>query len=444
MKWLHYFNVPSYNLDHHMKKALLYILLALGIWSCNDADESVFSESTDVRLTKLLTTYQDQLTGATDGWNGVMQTQSGGSYGFYMKFDAQNRVNMFSDFTQASASNAKESSYRLKAMQTPTLIFDTYSYLHVLADPNGSVNGGNDGEGLLSDFEFSIFPDSISADRMVFVGRKSNSKLVLTRASSAQATAYQNGDMGRSLAFANISKFKSYFKRFVIGNVAYEIFADQMGRSMIINWLEGSTVRTHETTFYYTASGVELEKPLVNGGSTISGFRNVAWDAVKGEINFTVDGTRGTITSASAPLGVDRGAFTRFRNAAVDLGSYWYSTSAITVEGEADAYGLTQTPNFMMMLFFPEYGVSGNSTYEAFAVFDGDNLMGPAIVPSYNASTGKVTFRILGTFGQNAEINATLGAFIAESNGFYFYQISEKSFDMVSAKDGRSWINWKL
>lgn len=427
-----------------MKKALLYILLAVGIWSCNDSDESVFSESTDVRLNKLLTTYQDQLTGATDGWNGVMYTGSGGSYGFYMKFDAQNRVNMFSDFSSAAASKSKESSYRLKALQTPTLIFDTYSYLHVLADPNGNVNGGNDGEGLLSDFEFAIFPDSISADRMVFIGRKNNSTLVLTRASSVEATAYQNGDMGRSLAFANISKFKSYFKRFVVGNVTYEIFADQMGRNMIINWLEGTTIRSHETTFYYTSSGVALEIPLVNGTNTISGFSNLEWDAVKGEINFTLNGSRGAITSAAAPLGVDRGAFTRFRNTAIDLGSYWYSTSAITVEGKEDAYGLTQTPNFAMMLFFPEYGVSGNTTYETFAVFDGSSLMGPAIVPSLNASTGKVTFRILGTFGNNETINATLAAFIAEPNGFYFYQVSERNFDMVSAKDGRSWINWQL
>ena len=46
---------------------------------------------------------------------------------------------MFSDFDSTSAVTLQESSYRLKAEQQPTLIFDTYSYVHVLADPNEAV-----------------------------------------------------------------------------------------------------------------------------------------------------------------------------------------------------------------------------------------------------------------------------------------------------------------
>ena len=125
-----------------------------------------------MRLNAALASYEKQLVEAPYGWNAVIYPGGGGSYGFYFKFDDKNRVTMYSDFSDASAAKPKESSYRLKAMQTPSLIFDTYSYLHVLADPDRSVNNGELGEGLLSDFEFSIYGDSLTADRMAFVGRK--------------------------------------------------------------------------------------------------------------------------------------------------------------------------------------------------------------------------------------------------------------------------------
>ena len=109
-----------------MKKSILYLLfLASGFYSCQNADDSVFEESADVRLNKALASYEKQLVDAPYGWNAVMYPAGGGSYGFYFKFDNKNRVIMYSDFAATSASTAKESSYRLKAMQTPSLIFDT-------------------------------------------------------------------------------------------------------------------------------------------------------------------------------------------------------------------------------------------------------------------------------------------------------------------------------
>ncbi len=53
----------------------------------------------------------------------------------------------------------KESGYRLKATQRPSLIFDTYSYIHAAADPDPNVsfsptNSGGYGWG--TDFDFSF------------------------------------------------------------------------------------------------------------------------------------------------------------------------------------------------------------------------------------------------------------------------------------------------
>ncbi len=140
-----------------MKNLLIILfLLIAAISSCKKEDKSVFDKSPDERLNEKLAEYQGQLSSAQNGWKGLLRTDSGrgSTHSFYFKFNNTNRVVMLSDFDSLSAVTLKESSYRLKALQQPSLIFDTYSYLHVLSDPDPRVNGGVTGAGLLSDFEF--------------------------------------------------------------------------------------------------------------------------------------------------------------------------------------------------------------------------------------------------------------------------------------------------
>ena len=84
---------------------------------------------------KLWTQYGSALTGSATGWNATIKTGTGGIFHFHFRFNESNRVFMYADINLETATTAKESSYRLKALQTPALIFDTYSYLHILADP---------------------------------------------------------------------------------------------------------------------------------------------------------------------------------------------------------------------------------------------------------------------------------------------------------------------
>ncbi|HRO71158.1 MAG TPA: DUF4302 domain-containing protein, partial [Chitinophagaceae bacterium] len=79
---------------------------------------------------------------------------------------------------------------------------DTYSYLHVLSDPDATVNGGSFGAGLLSDFEFYF--DSASADTVRLVGRVNGSRLTLIRATAAEENAYLNGQLVAGLSINNI------------------------------------------------------------------------------------------------------------------------------------------------------------------------------------------------------------------------------------------------
>ncbi|HWV30322.1 MAG TPA: DUF4302 domain-containing protein [Dyadobacter sp.] len=434
-----------------MKRSFLYLLfLTTAFFSCENKDDTVFEESADVRLNAALASYEKQLVEAPYGWNAVIYPGGGGSYGFYFKFDDKNRVTMYSDFSDASAAKSKESSYRLKAMQTPSLIFDTYSYLHVLADPDEEVNGGERGEGLLSDFEFSIYGDSVTADRMAFVGRKNQSRLVLTKATQAQATAYGNGDLAKAIVFNNIAKYIPYFKRVTLGANTYEITVNQRSRTLSLTWLNGNVPKTFSTKYYFTPTGVAFVSPLINGSQTITGFGNITWNANSTQLSFSGGGASGVVVSAIKPISVDLAAAKRWWQAPVESGGDWRSANGFHVNGVDDAFKVNDLEYKGLSYAFYMYAPAFNSRYDAFApiFYDEDGIYleyghAPA-KPNFTAD-GRVVFTEFGAFGEiptggAAEKSANL---LFDPSGFYLIQTSDETYDMVSAKDAKSWITWE-
>ncbi|WP_342088831.1 DUF4302 domain-containing protein [Dyadobacter sp. OTU695] len=435
-----------------MKRSLLYLLfLTTVFFSCENKDDTVFEESADVRLNAALASYEKQLVEAPYGWNAVIFPGGGGSYGFYFKFDDKNRVTMYSDFSDASAAKPKESSYRLKAMQTPSLIFDTYSYLHVLADPDNEVNGGTLGEGLLSDFEFSIYGDSITADRMAFVGRKNQSRLVLTKATQAQATAYGNGDMAKVLVFNNIAKYIPYFKRVTLGANTYEITVSQSNRTISLTWLNGNVPKTFSTKYYFTTAGVSFVSRLVNGSQTITGFSNITWNTNSTQVGFSGGGASGVVVSAIKPISVDLAAARRWWQAPVESGGDWRSENGFHVNGVDDAFKVKDLKDEEGRPYgFYMYAPAFNARYDAFApiFYDEDGIYldyghAPA-KPTFTAD-GRVIFTPVGEFGvipkgSGAEKSGDL---LYDASGFYLIQTSDETYDMVSAKDAKAWISWQ-
>ena len=189
-----------------MKKIAIYILsVTLCLAACRK-DDPVFDQSPDERINKTLSDYQAALVSSPTGWKATIVPGSGGIYHFYFRFNNENRVFMYSDFDTVTAKHQKESSYRLKALQQPTLIFDTYSYLHLLADPDAAVNGGSYGSGLLSDFEFSL--DTLYADSIILSGKMNNTKLKLEKASQQELDEWQNGEWADALSFINVAGIK--------------------------------------------------------------------------------------------------------------------------------------------------------------------------------------------------------------------------------------------
>lgn len=145
-----------------MKNKLIYLFAAvLMLTACDLKEDHTFDISPDERLGAILDEYNNALVSSPNGWILSLDTNAGG-YQLYMNFNDQGRVMMLSDqeatFANAtgSATTPKESSYIVRGLQMPSLLFDTYNYLHMLCDPAGSENGGSNGTGLGTDFEFDI------------------------------------------------------------------------------------------------------------------------------------------------------------------------------------------------------------------------------------------------------------------------------------------------
>ncbi|THU39279.1 DUF4302 domain-containing protein [Niastella caeni] len=436
-----------------MKKLFIYTVAAIiGFYGCNKKSDDAFDKSPDERLNETLATYQSALVGAQYGWKGLIYPAGldGGVVGFYFKFNEGNRVEMFSDFNAASAVTPMTASYRLKALQQPALLFDTYSYVHVLADPDRAVNGGNYGDGLKSDFEFAI--DGISGDTVKLTGRFNGSKAILVKATQQEAQNYYDKKYANRL-FSNISNYITYFKRLVVGSTQYEIKVNQSTRTITFTWVDGNgNVHTFTTGYYYTADGIALSPAFNDGSTTISAFNNIAWNGSTTTMTFTVNGTSSSIIGSGQPIKVDLDAPRRWWQYAIDQDGYWISLQGFHVNGVDDAYGVTRTTNFYFMLYWPQYGTSGGIAYD---VVGNVKLVNNSLTLPYGlgyrppnfTTDGRISFPYLGSLGTVTAADSVAVARtriqFAETSGYYLVRTDSTTYDMVSAKDGKAWITWE-
>lgn len=170
-----------------MKKYLLFIIvLSIGATACNkdNNDSSVFGKTPDERLTSELADYQSKLVASPYGWVATVlpdPQENNTIYPFWFRFTDSNRVT--SRWKELPAS---VSSYRLKVLQRPELIFDTYSYLHQLSNPEPwTLPNTVAGKGLSSDFEFEII--SASVDSFILKGKYHGTDMKLTKAAKGDS-----------------------------------------------------------------------------------------------------------------------------------------------------------------------------------------------------------------------------------------------------------------
>jgi hypothetical protein len=150
-------------------------------------DKYLLGASPDERLEAQIKEYKDVLVGSPYGWLVAVGTKNlgakGGAYRLWMKFYPNDRVRMCMDLDNASATTVVESSYRIRAMQYPTLMFDTYNYIHRLADPDPATGLGDPATvtGLQSDYDISL-TGNINSDDFTAEGRFNHCPFIFTKA----------------------------------------------------------------------------------------------------------------------------------------------------------------------------------------------------------------------------------------------------------------------
>ena len=435
-----------------MKKIVLYYLLAITlVASCRRDDDHVFDKSPDERINETLKVYQTALSSSTYGWNATLVTGGGSSFRFYFSFNDSNRVLMYSDFDSSSASAIKESSYRLKALQQPALIFDTYSYIHILSDPDASVNGGSYGEGLKSDFEFRI--DTVTADSISLTGRVNGSKMVLRKATQADRAVWDSKQvMNGVISFRNYFKFLKYWKRLNYGSTQYDLMFDTIVRNVTVSWKAGGLTQSVTRGYYYWANGVYFTDPVVNGSVTVPGFSIQSFDAGTQTMNVTVNGSAATITGYDVPLNPDVAvAARRWSEVSLNSDYYWISIDGFHVNGVNDAYNIKSLKTDSSEYYYLLYKSNTNgldafipifldtvkntliATYGSWFQMKTNNSGGRAIFNEYDTRTTPYP-----ASGPAADTRNQM----KQANGYYFAQTSSYSYDMVSAADSKVWLTW--
>lgn len=434
-----------------MNKNLLYFLLAITlVASCRKNDDHVFDKSPDERINEALASYQKTLSGSTYGWNGNLVTGGGGFYRFYFSFNDSNRVQMYSDWDSTTATVIKESSYRLKALQQPSLIFDTYSYIHILSDPDASVNNGQYGIGLKSDFEFRI--DTVTADSILLTGRLNGSKMTLRKAAQADRNVWASKQVTNGVVnFRNFNKFLLYFKRLTYAGTQYELQFDSLDKKVTVSWTSGASTNSVTRGYYFWSNGVYFTDPIVNGAASIPGFSITGFNAGSQVMNVTVNGTAATISAFSTPINPDvKNTANRWWSYGAASDYYWISFDGFHSNGVDDAYNIKSLKNDSAKFYFLLYKPNTNGVDAFFTIYrdTADNSLdvesGSWVTMNITTSSGRARFSeyqvrsVWPTTGPAADTRTQM----FNASGYYFVQTSAITYDMVSIADAKVWATW--
>jgi hypothetical protein len=220
----------------------------------------------------LLSEYKNQLTSSANGWEAYLFPGLGGGFSFYMEFDEYGRVDMTCDINESYASGFAESSYQLKVLQRPSLIFDTYSYIHLLSDPSPDTIGGVLGNGFYSDFEFGFVKSS--EDTIMLKGTKNNSELILVRATPQKSQAYRSGYLSEIMASLSDHLLDYQFLSLPGPGVQkVNLVINRAGKQASLITSNGTTFKSEASAFAFTSSGLFLQQPLHYYEQEIGEFR---------------------------------------------------------------------------------------------------------------------------------------------------------------------------
>lgn len=421
-----------------MKRIWIYLFLATTIVACSK--DEINYERPDAKLNRLKAEYLDLLTGADKGWIGYLFPEGGGGYTFKFTFDENNRVVTYASIDEEKANAGKESSYRIKADQVLSLYFDTYTYLHILSDPDPNKSGGSTGAGLISDFEFAILESG--QDTIKLKGNHNDSELLLVRAKSDQGDDY----IARAYEYVKevdkVNQFTYYYNKFVFNGKNYAFTVNTEKSTISFYYEKNGTFNRFTTEYAVADNGVLLRHPFEDGEMSISSLTDFATDQVAGTVDLKVNSSASaTIENVDAPVFIDKDAPRRMYVESYD----YYSSTGANYSGVKDALDIRSIPGFAGMYFMPRYYIDPYDVL--FTYFNGGaNFVGPYFRTSYDNS-GVMKFivtNLTGTSPGAAHLPKiqTLSSLWADTDGYYVYQTGENYFDLVSVADSKLWFRF--
>lgn len=440
-----------------MKKIFIYLVgLSLALSACKKAiDDNIDGKPTDERLSESLAAWQKKLTDAPNGWKmvvfpeGLVATDSiRSAFSYYMKFDNGGRVSMVADFDDKTASTVETSNYSLKAQQRPSLIFDTYGYINLPADPNKDKSKGptgNQGRGWGSDFQFA-FTENVSAagDTIFLDGLLHHSRAYLVKASAAEQAAYTSAQFVNTMV---LNKFISYFRRVSIGGKdQFDMTPAVGGKAIEIAYLdENKKPKVVVANYYYTPGSIHFMQALNINGKVIQSMDNLVFDQVtKNKATCTINGEQTVISGVGAPLISDPLAPDQF----VTGKQLYGASSGFHMNGVDDAYGLASWKDSKGFPFF-KYIIAVPQGIVTPLVYD-DKTAAPVRPAdddgaSYTFIAGNTnTVTILSywpLFSNRTNPPAKTTLYFSNNSNFYPIKKADgKTWDIVSVSDTGVWM----
>lgn len=282
-----------------MKNKFLYIALVILLMASCKRDSDPILDDPDTRLTAELVANQAKLVAAPNGWKATIYPSGGKGFSFYFKFLADGKVDMMGDVNNTSSSAPQTSTYRLKALQRPTLIFDTYNYIHLIADPDASISGGANASGLKSDFEFAFA--SVSGDTLKFEGTFYGNKMSMVTLSAAESQSILASGL-KTMTDANtayVAANKNPYLQFADGTKG-ALSIDPTAKTIKLTYLDSKgVVQTKSVAFAYGINKLSLSAYL-NYGSTY--FNELLYDTANKSYYIMAGTTRINVQNSLVPI----------------------------------------------------------------------------------------------------------------------------------------------
>lgn len=463
-----------------MKKVILYLFgITLAITGCQKKlDNSINGQSADDRLAAAMAKYQSILTKAPYGWkvleksgiayNGGTTDSVKATFIYYMQFNDSGSVKMYSDFDSVQSTVPRSSTYRLKALQRPTLLFDTYSYIHMPCDPNPTVSKSPLAAGLGwgTDFEFA-FSDNVDpsqlGDTIHLVGLTNFATAYMVKATQAEQAIFANGQYFNNTRIFQSTvgqKILTYWKRFAVGTTTYEIgHLDFPNKQIIISWLDAAgSLHSLSTTFFYGFDGsVTFNEPLVDGTTVMTGFKSFSYNGSNVDLTVTGPNAASTVKPSIVPFKVDVTAAQKwYVQFGLNFNNCWVADYAFHNAGIDDYCSFKAITGFQN-LWYAGPSVFGGP-FEGLIVFTGGlNIPFTLSLRPFAVNTGIARFTLLGSTAGFTGTTATAlamtaarkimynGAVAGSFQDWYFVPTSTNGlhYDMVRFTDAQAWISWR-